>query len=446
MQFNFEEDGIKMKPADFSHLFFLIFFINISAVPSMRSSLCSNAVHLSLYKFERVGIIEVPLNKSKNSLKLNVKLVARGTLPTRYVGLIELADPEKLKKTEVNESELQRVKFRIRFPINKPLPFIKSILVDDEMLCSGNVNIFSYFGPVVTQISLQYILQYPLQSQNDASNLQSSSFTETSGDHHNKSLIAENCGQTNSSIKEIMFPRKISDWPWLAGIFVKSSSKVFLCSGTLISTQHIIIAAHCISNHDKVEELSVYFGNIQESTRAGTELSLSRNVSKLHINPFYKKDPFDTNVAILELSEQVKPNGKIKPACLWQQAPNNSPSILEAVGIVALWIVDFDGSLLPTNPSFIEVRIKDPHVCRLDDESWSYTLCTVALAELNWCPGVYGGELLIRQEDSHGAKWRVRGVIEFPFDYKSCVSSKQLLFTDVGMHSDWLGQILSLRT
>lgn len=47
---------------------------------------------------------------------------------------------------------------------------------------------------------------------------------------------------------------------------------------------------------------------------------------------------------------------------------------------VALWIVDFDGSLLPTNPSFIEVRIKDPHVCRLDDESWSYTLCTVALA------------------------------------------------------------------
>lgn len=58
-------------------------------------------------------------------------------------------------------------------------------------------------------------------------------------------------------------------------------------------------------------------------------------VSKLHINPFYKKDPFDTNVAILELSEQVEPNGKIKPACLWQQAPNNSPSILEAVGIVS---------------------------------------------------------------------------------------------------------------
>ena len=46
---------------------------------------------------------------------------------------------------------------------------------------------------------------------------------------------------------------------------------------------------------------------------------------------------------------------------------------------VALWIVDVDGSLVQTDPSFIQVEVKNSEECALEESNHPYTLCTVAL-------------------------------------------------------------------
>lgn len=114
---------------------------------------------------------------------------------------------------------------------------------------------------------------------------------------------------------------KRGQWPFLAALTLASNGK-FFCGANLISSKHVLTAAHCI--HEKREvrqfnskDISVLLGrhNLREANERG---AVSRGVKEIFIHPGWSNDTekYDSDLAILTLDRAVEFTDFIQPVCL----------------------------------------------------------------------------------------------------------------------------------
>lgn len=114
---------------------------------------------------------------------------------------------------------------------------------------------------------------------------------------------------------------KHGQWPFLVALVLTLNGN-FFCGGSLISSKHVLTAAHCI--HDKYEkrkldsdDIAVLVGrhNVKAVYERG---SVSRDVEEIFIHPDWKNHTpkYDGDLAILLLSRSVEFSDYIKPVCL----------------------------------------------------------------------------------------------------------------------------------
>ena len=111
-------------------------------------------------------------------------------------------------------------------------------------------------------------------------------------------------------------PANLGEFPWQAQLF---SDKHF-CGGTLISSKHVLTAAHCM--FVPKEKITVITGRLSKSEFEQQEI-ISK-VAEVIIHPDYNKPSLLNNdIALLVLVEPVPFNKNIEMACL----PLHSKSI-----------------------------------------------------------------------------------------------------------------------
>lgn len=103
-------------------------------------------------------------------------------------------------------------------------------------------------------------------------------------------------------------------------IFQEIYSK-YICGGTLISRNHILTAAHCVTkphttNPHKTEELGVYLG--KTDLRKIDEGTQFRTVSNIFVHPEFNVEYYLNDIAILKLSAPVKLTKYVRQCCLWE--------------------------------------------------------------------------------------------------------------------------------
>ncbi|KAJ8669812.1 hypothetical protein QAD02_001071 [Eretmocerus hayati] len=111
-------------------------------------------------------------------------------------------------------------------------------------------------------------------------------------------------------------------WPWIASLgYVESEGIKFLCGGTLISSRHIVTAAHCVHSKKNLQlvrlgdhDLSSYYDNAR-----AVELRIERQIC----HPNYKPSTGENDIAILRLQDEVRFSDYVRPICL----PNNDNSL-----------------------------------------------------------------------------------------------------------------------
>ena len=111
---------------------------------------------------------------------------------------------------------------------------------------------------------------------------------------------------------------------------------VFICSGTLVTSKHIITAANCFRSFFAIEEYDVILGsdNLSQSPDNFQKYQKRFNIHKLHQHPSYKlegvtspdyDEKYHFDVAIIELEDEVTFSRGIFPICLPERStPTNN--------------------------------------------------------------------------------------------------------------------------
>jgi len=191
-------------------------------------------------------------------------------------------------------------------------------------------------------------------------------------------------------------------WPWQASI---SDRGLYICSGSLISDQWVLTAAHCITGSPNIE---IHLGRHNQSGPNPNEMARNVNMSIRH--PEYDSFTSDHDIGLMKLSSPVNFTDYIQPICL---ASMNSTFHAGTTSWAAGWGFTQPRSF-PDILQEVDLKIVGNNECQcnLSFPITENMMCAGGGAGgKDTCQGDSGGALLTKM----GSYWVQGGVTSFGF-------------------------------
>ncbi|KAL1425306.1 hypothetical protein MTO96_019319 [Rhipicephalus appendiculatus] len=148
-------------------------------------------------------------------------------------------------------------------------------------------------------------------------------------------------------------------YPWIVLVQARDEVKKLtgICGGSIITRKHVLTAGHCLFLHGQRSRLSVLYGH--------TTLALAKRsaVVRAKLHPGYVDKTLLNDIAVLELSRELKFSDTVQPVCL---PTEDFPPLPGTIGIVAGWGYTSDSGKQHRNPYllFVTQTIKPQEYCR----------------------------------------------------------------------------------
>ncbi|XP_018401853.1 PREDICTED: uncharacterized protein LOC108779021 [Cyphomyrmex costatus] len=259
---------------------------------------------------------------------------------------------------------------------------------------------------------------------------------------------ARNAQGINGRIKTPVFvdgESEFGEYPWHVAILKKiTSESVYVCGGTLISSRHIITAAHCIKNHVH-RDLRARLGEWDVNHDVEFYPYIERDIVSVFVHPEYYAGTLANDIAILTLDHKVDfaKNPHISPACL----PNKYDDFTGARCWTTGWGKDaFDDRSKYSNVlKEVNLPVVSNHVCEQQMKQtrlgFSFTLhpgfiCAGGEEGKDACKGDGGGPMVCERQ----GHWQLAGVVSWGIGCGQ--ANVPGVYTRVSHYLDWIHQIV----
>ncbi|XP_077066706.1 ovochymase-2 [Siphateles boraxobius] len=197
-------------------------------------------------------------------------------------------------------------------------------------------------------------------------------------------------------------------WLWQVSIGLGAGHD---CSGVIIQSQWILTDAHCV--YDLEERLLRILSVTTEGSKKQT-----RDVIRVHINPYYNPSSLEFNVALLQLSSPINLSESTQPVCLPSAGQDIPPSL-------RCWTSQMSGHG-EHRPVWLKISVLERAVCEQQHGTrLTPTLLCAGLRSGESCMTHRNGGPLVCQTNTSGAvlmgvkSWGPCGGIQKPAVYSS---------------------------
>ncbi|KAL7035925.1 hypothetical protein ACKWTF_008625 [Chironomus riparius] len=341
----------------------------------------------------------------------------------RYVGDIDL-----LKSKESTSDDVANglpIEYRVRFPLQHPIPKLTEIYYNNQLLCRGQKAV----GDVVTTITLDHSFLTGLSSNNFYGNPNTYPVRPTRLPITEPPIIRPTITQSPVTYRPVTYPpetfrpktqkpstrsppiitrpterptsideklgilnsqcgdpqvnlRNVTSlivngrmalrgqFPWLAAYYHNDEGfNGYICGGSLVSQKIVITAAHCINDKSepsfvrKPDQAIIYLGryNLRSDAERGYLFS---GVTKfiMHADWNPRVDSYDGDIAAIVLLRTIQFTNLIQPICLWDST-NNYADIIDHKGVVAGYGKTQTSVAESSIPYWSELPVVDERTC-----------------------------------------------------------------------------------
>uniref|UniRef100_A0A8C7GLI0 Transmembrane serine protease 5 n=1 Tax=Oncorhynchus kisutch TaxID=8019 RepID=A0A8C7GLI0_ONCKI len=199
-------------------------------------------------------------------------------------------------------------------------------------------------------------------------------------------------------------------WPWQVSLYY---SNRHTCGGTIITSQWVVTAAHCVHNYrlPQVSSWVVYAGIV---TRSSAKMSqyIGYPVEKILYNKNYNPRSHDNDIALMKLRTPLNFSDTIRPICLPQyerDLPGGTQCWISGWGYTQPDDVLIPATLKEAPVPLISTK-KCNSSCMYNGEITPRMLCAgYTEGKVDACQGDSGGPLVCQIDNV----WRLVGVVSW---------------------------------
>ncbi|EDL81023.1 rCG31213, isoform CRA_e [Rattus norvegicus] len=230
-----------------------------------------------------------------------------------------------------------------------------------------------------------------------------------------------------------------NSWPWQVSLqYLKDDTWRHTCGGSLITTSHVLTAAHCI-NKDFTYRVGLGKYNLTVEDEEG---SVYAEVDTIYVHEKWNRLFLWNDIAIIKLAEPVELSNTIQVACIPEEGsllPQDYPCYVTGWG--RLWT---NGPIAEVLQQGLQPIVSHATCSRLD---WWFIkvrktmVCAGGDGVISACNGDSGGPLNCQAEDG---SWQVHGIVSFGSSSGCNVHKKPVVFTRVSAYNDWINEKIQL--
>ncbi|XP_030747479.1 chymotrypsin-C-like isoform X2 [Sitophilus oryzae] len=251
------------------------------------------------------------------------------------------------------------------------------------------------------------------------------------------------------------WPIKPNLWPWYAGLFENGSKKWnYFCGSTIISTNIVVTAAHCVWEIPK-NHIQVIAGKYKSDYYINEEGTQIKVILHIFIHPLYQDviGNYATDLAVLVLVDHFQLSNTVIPICLNWSLRNIVSNLTQDLEGMVIGMGLTENGKPSEQLRAVKMPIVNNDECLINQrvEFKKFisitTFCAGSKNGSTVCNGDSGSGLAI--QDPQTQKWYLEGIVSIsPKDHNNdlCDVHYYSIFTNVGMYVDWIYQISSAFT